>query len=305
LAEFDVFAAGRLGSCLKSRRADVLHAHTGHAVGLGSLAGRGPSLRFVATRRVDFPLGSGFFSRWKYGRLDALAVLSTAIERQAVSGGVPVNKITVIPSGIDPSGYPHPRDRALFRQKHGFTAEDLLVVTVGALVPHKDQATFLRAAARVAPAYPRAKFLILGEGPLRGDLETLARAEGLTERVLFLGHRPEVLEYTAMADLFVFSSAEEGLGTALLDALVIGVPTAATSAGGIPDLYGGAGVPELTAPGDPAALADNMRRVLDDPAEGARRVERGRERGRLFSVTAMADAYEKLYDRLLPQGRKG
>ncbi|MBL0058471.1 MAG: glycosyltransferase [Elusimicrobia bacterium] len=172
-------------------------------------------------------------------------------------------------------------------------------------MPHKDHATFLRAASRLASTYPRAKFLILGEGPLRPELESLARAEGLTGRVLFLGHRPEVLEYTAMADLFVFSSAEEGLGTALLDALVIGVPTAATRAGGIPDLYGGAAVPELTAPGDPAALADNMRKVLDDPAEGARRVERGRERGRLFSVTAMADAYEKLYDRLLPPGRKG
>jgi glycosyltransferase involved in cell wall biosynthesis len=141
-------------------------------------------------------------------------------------------KTCVIPSGINPAGYPRVEDRNVLRQKFGFRPEDVLIVTVGALVPHKDHATLIRAAARVVPSYPQAKFLLLGEGPLRGDLEVLARREGVADRVLFLGHRPEVLEYTAMADLFVFSSVEEGLGTALLDALVIGVPTAATAAGG-------------------------------------------------------------------------
>jgi len=297
-AEFDFFAARRLRAFLRARSVDILHAHTAHAVGLGALAVRGTAVRLVATRRVDFPLGSGLFSRWKYRQLDALAVLSTAIERQALGAGVPAQKITIIPSGVDPARYPALSDRNALRQKHGFPSDDVLVVTVGALVPHKDHATFIRAAARVAPAVPHARFLIAGDGPLRAELESLARAEGVGDRVLFLGHRPDVLEYTAMADLFVFSSAEEGLGTALLDALVIGVPTAATAAGGIPDLYGGASVPELTPPRDPAALAQNMRAVLDDPLEQARRRERGRERAKRFTVTAMADAYETLYGRV-------
>lgn len=294
-SEFDLFAARRLRSSLGALSIDILHAHTGHSVGLGALAVRGTGARLVATRRVDFPLGAGFFSRWKYGQVDAMAVLSSAIERQVLRGGVPAKKTCVIPSGIDPAGYPRVEDRNILRQKFGFRPEDVLIVTVGALVPHKDHATLLRAAARVVPSYPQAKFLLLGEGPLRGDLEVLARREGVADRVLFLGHRPEVLEYTAMADLFVFSSVEEGLGTALLDALVIGVPTAATAAGGIPDLYGGTNVPELTAPGDAEALAQNMKVVLADPGEKARRVARGRLTAGKFTVKHMADGYEALY----------
>lgn len=300
VVEFDIFSARKIRSRLRAQPpVSIVHAHTGHAVGLGALAVRGTGKPFVATRRVDFPLGRFLGSRWKYGRVDGFAAISSAVAAQAVDGGVPREKIVVIPSGIDPSGYPRVQDRESLRQKHGFSGEDLLIVTVGALVPHKDHATFLRAARRVSDSYPQATFLIVGEGPLRPSLESLSREMGLGDRILFLGHRPEVLEYTAMADLFVFSSAEEGLGTALLDALVIGVPTAATAAGGIPDIYGGKDARELTPPGDADALAANMCSVLGNPEERARRLERGRTRGLLFSVTAMAEAYEKLYEHVI------
>ena len=299
--EWDLWAAARLGRFARQNGVSLLHAHTGHAVGLGALAVWRTAIPLVATRRVDFPLGSGFFSQWKYRRLGALAVLSTAIRRVALEGGIPENKIIVIPSGIDPAGYPRVEDRDLLRLKYGFSKEDQLIVNVGALVPHKDQATFLRAAAQVALTFPKSKFVILGEGPLRKELEALAEKLGLNDRVFLLGHRPEVLEYVAMADLFVFSSVEEGLGSTLLDAFVIGVPTVATAAGGIPDLYGGSAAPELSAPRDARSLADNMRRVLSHPEERALRAGRGRERGRLFSVQAMGDAYEKFYDLQQPK----
>jgi len=294
--EWDFWTAARLARFARKNGVSIFHAHTGHAVGLGALAVRGTSISLLATRRVNFPLGSGFFSRWKYRRLKALAVLSSAIYQKAVAGGIPASKIVVIPSGIDSAGYPHVHDRDSFRRKLGFSSEDLLIVTVGALDLQKDQATFLRAAALVAPAFPQAKFLLAGEGPLRRELEGLTRELKMSDRVFFLGHRPEVLEYTAMADVFVLASAEEGLGTALLDALIIGVPTVATAAGGIPDLYGGPHVPELCAPRDPGALARNIHYVLGDRDERSRRVICGHERSRLFTVLAMGDAYEKFYD---------
>jgi glycosyltransferase involved in cell wall biosynthesis len=294
--EADLWTAARLARFAQANEISLFHAHTGHAVGLGALAVWRSPIPFVATRRVDFPLGSGFFSQWKYRRLGGVAVLSTAIRRAVLEGGIPENKISIIPSGIDPAGYPRVEDREFLRLKYGFSKEDQILINVGALVPHKDQATFLRAAAQVALVFPQAKFLILGEGPLRKELESLVEKLGLTDRVFLLGHRPEVLEYVAMADLFVFSSVEEGLGSALLDAFVMGVPTVATAAGGIPDLYGGSSAPELSSPRDARALADNIRRVLSHPEERALRVGRGRERGRLFSVQAMGDAYEKFYD---------
>jgi glycosyltransferase involved in cell wall biosynthesis len=292
--EWDVRAIRRLRRFIADERVDVLHAHTGHALGLGGWAVRGSTTRFVATRRVDFRPGR--WSRWKYLRPDAWGAISGEVRRRLEEVGVLADSISVIPSGIDPAAYPSEASRSALRKARGFTDGERLVVHVGALVPHKDQATLLRAFTQV----PDASLLILGEGPLRGELEHLSRALGIEERVRFLGHRSDALDYTALADLFVFSSKEEGLGTALLDALAVGVPTAATAAGGVPDIYGGADAPELSSPGDSSALAANMRRVFDVPGEGPRRVARGRERLRGFTAEAMAARYEELYRRLVP-----
>lgn len=298
LGEWDLWAAARLRGVLRRERIDVLHAHTGHAVGLAALARRGVSSRLVATRRVDFPLSRNPFGRWKRGAVDAWAAISGRVRETLLDAGVPAQRVEVIPSGNDPSDYPRAADRDRLRAARGFAPDERIIVHVGALVPHKDQSTLLRAFARLPPLDPPPRLLVLGEGPRRAALEAEAAALGLEDRVRFLGHRPDVLEYTAMADLFVFSSAEEGLGTALLDALTLGVPTAATAAGGVPDLYGGADAPELSPPGDPDRLAAGMAAALLNPDEARRRVERGRARAALFTVDAMAAAYASLYARL-------
>jgi glycosyltransferase involved in cell wall biosynthesis len=279
-------------------KADVLHAHTGHAVGLAAFASLGAGVKTVATRRVDFPLRGGFFTRLKYGRMDAVACISAPVRSMVVAGGVPEEKTVLIPSGVDTSQYPSTTERDRLRAARDLAANAKVVVHAAALVPHKDQETLLRAARAVIDKMPGVRFFILGDGPLRQRLEGLSRELGLADRVSFVGYKPDVLEWVAAADLFVFSSKEEGLGTALLDALALGVPTAATTAGGIPDIYGGVGAPELSPPGNPGALAANILSVLSDPAEARRRVERGSARAKLFTVDAMTDSYEKLYRRL-------
>lgn len=299
LFEFDLWTAARLRRAVLDLSIDVVHAHTGHAVGLAALAVRGTPAKAVATRRVDFALKNNFLTRWKYARMDKVACISTRVREIVMDGGVPAEKTALIPSGIDPAGYPSAADRDRLRRERNIGLQDVVLSQVGALVPHKDQATLLKAVQRVVWEEPRLKVFILGDGPLRGELEGLARSLGIADRVHFLGHHPEVYQYTALADIFVFSSKEEGLGTALLDALVMGVPTAATNAGGIPDMYGGPGAPELSPRKDPAALARNILSVLTDPAEARRRVERGHARVQGFTAAAMAASYEALYADLL------
>jgi glycosyltransferase involved in cell wall biosynthesis len=155
----------------------------------------------------------------------------------------------------------------------------------------------LEAAPEVLRRVPDARFLIIGDGELRAELE--AKGCAASGRVSFLGHRADALQYVALADVFVMSSKEEGLGTAILDALAVGVPTVATRAGGIPDIYGSPEAPELVPPGDPAALAEALARVLTDPQEALRRVERGRGLVERFTVSGMTDAYEKIYKDVL------
>lgn len=105
-----------------------------------------------------------------------------------------------------------------------------------------------------------------------------------------------------MGDIFVLSSSSEGIGGALIDAMAVAVPTAATRVGGLADLYGSPTAPELTPAGDADALAKNILWVLRDPAEAARRVERGRATAGRFTARAMADGYEILYQKAL-EGR--
>lgn len=300
LAEAALFSAFRLRTFMRENGIGILHAHTGHAVGLGALAVGGTGTKFAATRRVDFALNSHAASRWKYGRLDLLVPISAEIRRVLLEGGMPADRVAApIPSGIDPASYPSAADRSRLRRGKGFSDRDVLAVNAAALVPHKDQRTLLEAVPAVLRGAPEIQFLILGEGPLRNDLLEAARRLGIEKNVRLLGHRPDVLEYIAMADVFVFSSAMEGLGTSLLDAMAVGVPTVATRAGGIPELYGGPDAPELVPPRDPAALARGILSVLKEPEEARRRVERGRERLSGFTVRAMADRYEAAYRRLL------
>lgn len=299
--EWDFRTARRLARFAGENNISILHAHTGHAVGLGALAKRwsGGKLRLVATRRVDNPLSGNPFSRWKYAAIDGMGAVAGRVAEIAARGGVPPNKISVIHSGVDRQGYPTAADRARLRVERGFSPQDVLVVSAGALVEQKDQATLFRAAVLVRKERPEVKFVVLGEGPLRPRLEKQILELDLESSVFLWGHRSDVVACTAMADVFVLSSVSEGIGGALIDAMAVEVPTAATHVGGLADLYGSSDAPELTPAGDASALAKNILWVLRDPAEAGRRVARGRLTAGRFTANAMADGYEGLYSMVL------
>lgn len=297
LIEADPWALLELRRQARLHGVDICHGHTGHGVTLAVGAAWGSRRRACATRRVDFPLKRNLFSRWKYARLDGLAVISRAVERVVVSGGYPAKNLRWIPSGIDlsPQG-----EVAQILAAPRVGKPGRKIVHVGALVPHKDQATLIKAMSILVRRFPDAHLDIFGEGPLREVLAREIQSLGLQGSVRLAGYEANILQPMREASVFVLSSKEEGLGTVLLDALALGVPTAATQAGGIPEMYeGGADAPELSPVGDPQALADNITRVLQDPEEARRRVARGRECVKIFDAARMAESYEKFYNELL------
>jgi glycosyltransferase involved in cell wall biosynthesis len=168
------------------------------------------------------------------------------------------------------------------------------VITTGALVGHKDHGTLIRAARIASDRRPDLHWAIAGEGHLRGHLETLIAELGLSDRVHLLGEVPDAVRLVAAADLFVISSAMEGLGTSVLDAMALGVPVVGTRAGGIPEmLEGGAG--SLVPPGNPQALADAVWVLLEDPAAREGQVARARKAVQRFSDQRMADGVLQVY----------
>jgi glycosyltransferase involved in cell wall biosynthesis len=267
----------------------LIHAHDAHALTIAGVAGILTGTPYLATRRVDFPLRRP--ALWL--RAERIIAISEAVRSVLLADGIPPGRVVRVHSGIDLETVRRSRSGDI-RARLGLPESGPLAVAVGALVGHKDHATLIDAAAALHRTRPELHWVIAGEGPLRGALEDRIAAHALGDRVHLPGHVPEPLRLIAGADVFVMSSREEGLGTSVLDAMALDVPIAATRAGGIPEMLDrGAGL--LSPPGDAAALADSVARILDDQALRASLVGQAQNRVEEFSATAMAEGVLAVY----------
>jgi len=224
--EMDLTAAWRFARVVKRLAPDVIHAHDPHGIAMASLAlslgaasskgGRAPAL--VASRRVDFHLRGNSFSRWKHRQVECFIAASEAIRQMLVGDGVPADQTVTVHEGIDVdhvAAAPPVNVHETFWLPH----DAPVVGNVAALVPHKGQRHLIEAAHLVVQEIPDARFIILGEGELREQLERLVKEHHLEKHLLLPGFRTDVLGCIKGFDLFVMSSVTEGLGTSLLDAM--------------------------------------------------------------------------------------
>lgn len=263
----DVVSAWRLRGIVRRGGYDIVHSHSSHAHSVAALACAGTASRprHVVSRRVDFPIGRGVVGAIKYRRgADVYLAISSGVREALRSGGVPAGMIRMVPSGIDLAKFDAVGDGSALRGEFAIEPGMRVVGNIAALAPHKAQADLLRAAQIVCAARDDVRFFVVGEGRLRGELETLARSLGLEGRVTFTGFRDDALEFLRVFDCFVMSSLLEGLGTSIMDAQAAGVPVVATRTGGIPDVVEDGVTGLLAPPGDPAALAARVIRMLDD-----------------------------------------
>ncbi|HNW43976.1 MAG TPA: glycosyltransferase [Elusimicrobiales bacterium] len=285
----------------------VLHSHTSHTAAVSWLAAAGLRCLRITHRRVDFIPGR-LTARVKYAGADGVIAISKAVKDILLKAGVPAEKIALINSSIDLGETPWkegalPAYRAAARAELaaelGIPAGAFWAGSLIALVPHKDPENMVRAAALVLKEAPQTFFLIAGEGPLAEKTGRLARELGVQDRFKLIGYRREPYKILAALDLFVLSSAEEGMGSVLVEAMNAALPIAATTAGGIGDVIKD-GVNGLTAPPrDPAALAKAQLRLIND---GELRSRLAREAVRSlgdFSSTRMAALTIKCYETAL------
>jgi glycosyltransferase involved in cell wall biosynthesis len=200
--------------------------------------------------------------------------------------GVPKDRIRVIYNAIDTSRF-HPS------AKPG--AETRLVVAVGRLVDQKNHSLFLRAAAELVQDVPEARFVIVGDGPLRGPLQAQANALGIGGRVSFTGERRDVDAILRTAALFWLTSRWEGMPNAVLEAMASGLPVIATDVGGTRELIR-PGVDGFVVPEDDAGAFVRHSRELLEPAMRRLFAAAARARAEEFSTARMVSALSQLYD---------
>ena len=285
---------GRTLSAANGTSRPLIHAHDGHSVALAAAASLLSSTEFVATRRVDFPPRQ----QWPWRRARHIVAVSRTIQEILIASGIPRERVSLVYSGIDVAETAA-TTRLDLRSLLNLPPESLIAVNVAALVEHKDHATLLRTARLLAPDFPTLHWVIAGDGERRRDLELQISSLGLIGRVHLLGSIRNASAAIAAGDLFVLSSYQEGLGTSILDAMALGVPVVATAAGGIPELIA-PGVGLLSAPRDPQALAESVRRVLRDTQLREALSVAGRRRVVEFSSDRMAAGLLQVY-RSVPQ----
>jgi glycosyltransferase involved in cell wall biosynthesis len=308
----DAAALCHLARIIGRGRYDLVHCHRSKAGFLGRLAARLCGVRGV----VYTPHGNvleGYFgpaATWLFARLEGLAAPLTdrivcltqrEIEQYLAEGIGRPGQHTAILNGIDVEAFARGQgDRAEVRREMGVSPDAFLVASVGRLVPVKGHVHLIEALPEVLRRRPDAAVLIVGDGPLRRDLEGRARSLGVADRVRLPGHRGDVARVLGAADLFALPSLNEGLGLALVEAMAMGLATVASRVGGVPEVVLDGETGLLTPPGDAGALAGAILRLMGDAEARARMGAAGRERARArFSIERTVRETERLYEELM------
>lgn len=233
--------------------------------------------------------------RWMYAHYHRLVGVSPLTGKRLEEWlGLPAGAVAVIPNGIDVDRFAQ-ASAAPRSDLPGLPTAARLLLCVGRLEPQKDQATLLRALPLLPDDHHAA---LVGDGPLRGDLEALAASIGVAERVHFLGRRPDIPALLKTADVYVQPSRFEGWSLALLEAMASGAaPIVAADAPGLSEAVSG-DRGWLFPVGDPEALAAAVRAATAEDAEATRRIAAGRQYADGFRLERCAEAHLSLYREL-------
>lgn len=289
---------------LRVRRPSVFHAHLTMPLAckfglLGAALARVPAVIASEHLYVDIPYRySVYVERFLEPVIHRYIAVSNDVARQLTAKlGFTRHKTQVVHNGVAIEPFEQVAIAESYQQ-----LPHPLVLTTARLTPQKGISCLLDAAALV----PQATFLIAGEGPLAPELRTQAQRLGIAHRVIFAGYVENVPALLRASDLFVLPSLYEGLPLSILEAMAAGVPVIATDVGGIGEAISNESNGLLVPPADPAALANAIRKMLDNRNYAQQLAEAGRARVRThFSAETMTRRTVDIYCRVLAAGARG
>jgi len=235
-----------------------------------------------------------------------LIVNSPLLIKQAIEiEGVNPNKIRLIYNGVadeilQEEGFD--KQRTTTRKALEVDETELMLISVGRLTHQKGHGYLLQAMPAIRACIPKAKLFIVGDGPLREELENLTKQLGIQREVQFLGTRTDVPNLLAAADVFIHPSVSEGMPNALLEAMAVGLPCVVSALDAVQDILQHELNSLLVPPSDAVAMSKAVCRLLKD--EKLRKVL-GSQAQKLvreqFSSQRMIDQYEQLFNQILNQ----
>lgn len=290
---------------LRSQQPVLLQTFLYHANLLGRFVGRSTGVPVVvsgirvAERRSRLRL---LLDRWTDGKVACHVCVSEGVRRFSVQHGLPGEKCVVIPNAVDvqrlQAANPVSKDQLTDDPNR------VILLFVGRLDPQKGLFDLLQALIRVKTSSPtwweKLQLVLIGDGPLRAELEQFCRANSLEPHVRFVGRQSNVPAWLAAADGLILPSHWEGMPNAVLEAMAASLPVIGTQVEGTEELVIPGETGWLVPPHQPLALAETILQWISDPQKRTQFGQRGRALVlEKYSYDKMVSHYEQLYLRLL------
>jgi len=308
----DIRALFELRRAIRSFRPEIVHTHSSKAGILGRLAARHERVPVVIHSihgfgfgphqplpvRLAFLAAERLASRWTTA---FVAVSQRNLEDGVRLGLFPASRARVIRSGVELASFAGHRGGGALRAELGIPVGAPLVVQIACFKPQKAPERFVEVAARLAPRFPAAHFLMAGDGTLRRRLERLRSEAGLERRLHLPGWRRDVPAIYDAATVVTLTSRFEGLPRVVVEALAAGVPVVAMAVDGVPEVVRDGENGFLVAPDDVAGVVERVAEILADDALRSR-LSAGSASGlEEFGREAMVRHQEELYRELACQ----
>ncbi len=275
-----------------AKNCDILHAHASKAHSLGVFLKILTQKPLIYTRRVDFMQKK--ITKLKYILTDKVVSVSDAVANILYQRFNVVSEVIYDAVDVNLIHRVDEEKVKMIKKQYG----PLIVGNIGALTSQKDHKTLIEAAA-LLPKH--ITFLVLGEGPLRNQLEAYVKQNNLEKNFFFVGFKEDIYNYLAAIDCFVVSSEYEGLCSSILQAFLFSKPVIATDAGGVRELIGknrGLLVPIK----NPRALANAILTILKDVILLNEIVRNSRNFVDSFYIDNVSVKYKSLYENIFKAG---
>lgn len=305
----DLFLVLRLARVMKAHRIDIVQSELWLAGFYARLAAKLAGVRVVVScvRGIDYTACSltGRF-RWVADHILARNTTLTVVGSESMRNHLAARsfdpaRVRVIHNGISLDRFNRTVDIGAAKAGLDLDPASPVIGICARLVPVKDHQTFLLAAKSVLEHYPDAKFLIIGDGPLREALQALVEELAITRSVVFAGTVSDDLgNHLAALDVGVLCSKHESLGNAIIEYMAMGKPVVATAVGGCPELVANGETGILVPSEDAVQLAGGILHLLKERDMAAKMGELGYRRFQeRFTVDKMVRGYEDLYAELI------
>ncbi|GET24620.1 glycosyltransferase family 4 protein [Prolixibacter sp. NT017] len=293
----------KIKQVIRDEQIDIVHVHDSRAFSLILLIiGQYPDVKLVYSRKRNNPIAKNIFKRIKYNhkRVNKIVCVSNAVRDVFKGIAKDMDKVVTLYDSIDVSFFVSQKNAGALRNEYHLSDDTLLVGNIAGLTPQKDLFTFIDTAELILQkTNKKVKFVIVGDGELKEELQAYCKRKNIEEHIIFAGFRTDVPQIFSELSLLLMTSKDEGLPLTIYEAFAVGVPVVTTKAGGIAEAV----IPDetgyLTEIKDKDDLAEGVLKVLNDGnyakfiVQNARNLVKER-----FDLPRMRNDYYELYKSL-------